>query len=70
MEAETKPGHTPTLQTFHTLRGVQDLDPDDIAILVIVEDDTGFILIALLNGSTPQLNGKHIHFLVILYNFL
>ncbi len=39
---------------LHTLRGVQDFDPDDVA--VIVDDDTGLILITFLNRSTAQLN--------------
>lgn len=52
---------------LHLLRGVQDLDPNDVAILVIVEDNPGFILIAFLNGSTTQLNGEHIHFLVVFH---
>ena len=52
---------------LHTLRGVQDLDPDDVAILVIIEDDSGFIFITFLNRSTTQLNSEHIHFLVIFY---
>ena len=56
MEGDTEPLCRSILQRsriFHTLRGIQDLDPDDIAILVIVEDDPGFILITFLNWS-PQ----------------
>ena len=70
MEGDTGPLCHGILQRSwisHMLRGIQDLDPDDIAILVIIEDDTGLILIAFLNGSTTQLNGEHIHFLVVFY---
>ena len=56
----------------HMLRGIQDLDPNDIAILVIVEDDPGFILITFLNRSTTELNGEYVDFLVVfhLHGFL
>ncbi len=57
---------------LHTLLGIQILDPDDVAILVIVEDDPRFILITFLNRSTAQLNGQHVDFLVVfhLHGFL
>jgi len=41
--------------------------PTMLPSLFIVEDDPGFILITLLNRSTTQLNGEHIHFLVVFY---
>ena len=57
---------------LHTLRGVQYLDPDNITVLVIVEDDSGFILVTFLNWSTAQLNSQHVDFLVVfhLHGFL
>jgi hypothetical protein len=75
MEGDTGPlchGILQRARILHTLRGVQDLDPDNITVLVIVEDDSGFILITFLNRSTTQLNGEHVHFLVVfyLYGFL
>jgi len=49
---------------LHPFRGVHDLDPNNVAILVLVENDPGFILITFLNRSTTQLNGEHVDFLV------
>jgi hypothetical protein len=68
MEGDTSPlchGILQRAQILHTLRGVQDFNPDDVA--VIVDNDTGLILITFLNRSIAQLDSAHVDFLVVFH---
>jgi len=50
-----------TTRVLYALRSVQHFQADDIAVLVLVEDHAGFVLIALFDSHVAENNLEHIH---------
>src|SRR2546426_9217610 len=45
---------------FHPLGSVQHLQPDDVAVPIVVEDHAGLVLIALFDRGIAEQDEKHI----------
>src|SRR5262249_46150513 len=50
---------------FYTLRGVQNLQPDNVAILVVVENHAGLVFVTFLNGRVAEQDAEHIYLGVV-----
>src|SRR5450759_1541675 len=50
----------------HTPGRIQNLEADDIAVLVVVQDHAGLILVALLNRRVAQHDAEHVYFRIVL----
>jgi hypothetical protein len=47
------------------LRGAEHFQTNKVALLVVVEDDAKFILVALLDRCNAEQNPQHVHIRVI-----
>ena len=50
---------------FHPHGGLQNLQPDEIAVMVVVDDDPGLVAVGRLDGNIAQDDVQHIHFRVV-----
>src|SRR5438067_6818676 len=50
---------------MNPLRGVQNLEPDGVPVLVIVQDQTRLLLVTLFDQRIAQEDPQHIYFGVI-----
>jgi hypothetical protein len=57
---------------LHPFRGIEDFHADDVSILVIVQNDAGFVLVALLDLGITEFDREYVHFLIVfhLHSFL
>src|SRR3989454_9414410 len=52
-------------RVLHTLGGVQDLKANDGALLIVIQDHTGLVLVALFDRHVTEQDMEHIHFGVV-----
>ena len=65
MECSAGDGVIDTFGIVQPLGGVEHFEADDIAVLVVVEDDAGLVLVALFHRHVPEENPQHIDFGIV-----
>jgi hypothetical protein len=54
-------------RVFHPRGCVQNFDTDNVPFFVIVQDDPGFIFIALFNERAAEANSQDVDFLIVFH---
>ena len=52
---------------LHPFRGIEDFHADDVSILVVIQNDTRLVLIALLDLGITEFDREYVHFLIVFY---
>src|SRR5438874_1035876 len=51
----------------HSLRRIQQFQPHDMPIFIVVENDARLVFIALLDGRVVEEYAQHVHFGIVCY---
>src|SRR6266567_3547860 len=67
LEGLTSHGVLHGTRVGHALGGVQDLEADDIAVLVVVKNHSGLIFVAFLDGGIAQQDAERVDLGIVSY---